>query len=197
MYLPRAELWPWCFVTASRCAVAAAVHALSPARMQWQYTGHVQSKQSQRCCLESVGQYARMHHRQSHPVQLLCDAVASHCLQTEDENGPDNQLINSVYLDNSSMELYHGRLDKKPNALAIRIRSSLPSPPLQTTCRLCNSPCEPLLDTSCKSPCEALCKSCLQSLPADHPVFRSAIGCEPPFQSRFNTILYISAQTIL
>ncbi|KAA6417636.1 MAG: vacuolar transport chaperone [Trebouxia sp. A1-2] len=41
---------------------------------------------------------------------------------TEDENGPDNQLINSVYLDNSSMELYHGRLDKKPNALAIRIR---------------------------------------------------------------------------
>ncbi|KAL3141644.1 hypothetical protein ABBQ32_004873 [Trebouxia sp. C0010 RCD-2024] len=41
---------------------------------------------------------------------------------TEDEDGPDNQLINSVYLDNSSMELYHGRLDKKPNALAIRIR---------------------------------------------------------------------------
>jgi len=36
-----------------------------------------------------------------------------------------------VYLDNSSMELYHGRLDKKPNALAIRIRSSLPSPSLQ------------------------------------------------------------------
>ena len=43
-------------------------------------------------------------------------------LQTEAEDGPDNQLINSVYLDNSSMELYHGRLDKKPNALAIRIR---------------------------------------------------------------------------
>ena len=31
--------------------------------------------------------------------------------------------MNSVYLDNSSMELYHGRLDKRPNALAIRIRS--------------------------------------------------------------------------
>lgn len=44
------------------------------------------------------------------------------CVQSEDEDGPDNQLINSVYLDNSSMELYHGRLDKKPNALAIRIR---------------------------------------------------------------------------
>lgn len=47
-------------------------------------------------------------------------------LQTEDEDGPDNQLINSVYLDNSSMELYHGRLDKKPNALAIRIRCRSP-----------------------------------------------------------------------
>lgn len=42
--------------------------------------------------------------------------------EAEEEYGPDNQLINSVYLDNSSMELYHGRLDKKPNALAIRIR---------------------------------------------------------------------------
>eukprot|EP00192_Tetraselmis_astigmatica_P008513 CAMPEP_0117660690 /NCGR_PEP_ID=MMETSP0804-20121206/7099_1 /TAXON_ID=1074897 /ORGANISM="Tetraselmis astigmatica, Strain CCMP880" /LENGTH=672 /DNA_ID=CAMNT_0005467429 /DNA_START=58 /DNA_END=2076 /DNA_ORIENTATION=- len=34
----------------------------------------------------------------------------------------DAQLINSAYMDNSSMELYHGRLDKKPNALAIRVR---------------------------------------------------------------------------
>ena len=51
----------------------------------------------------------------------LCHKVG--CLmQAEEEYGPDNQLINSVYLDNSSMELYHGRLDKKPNALAIRIR---------------------------------------------------------------------------
>ena len=31
--------------------------------------------------------------------------------------------MNSVYLDNSSMELYHGRLDKRPNAIAVRIRS--------------------------------------------------------------------------
>ena len=51
-----------------------------------------------------------------------------HGVQTEEEDGPDNQLINSVYLDNSSMELYHGRLDKKPNALAIRIRSTAPCP---------------------------------------------------------------------
>lgn len=34
----------------------------------------------------------------------------------------DAQLINSVYLDNSSLELYHGRLDKRPGAIAARIR---------------------------------------------------------------------------
>jgi len=34
----------------------------------------------------------------------------------------DCQLVNSVYLDNTSAELYHGRLDKKPNALAVRLR---------------------------------------------------------------------------
>ena len=38
------------------------------------------------------------------------------------EDQQDYQLINSVYLDNSSMELYHGRLDKRPNAIATRIR---------------------------------------------------------------------------
>ena len=34
----------------------------------------------------------------------------------------DAQLINSTYLDNSSMELYHGRLDKRPGAIAVRVR---------------------------------------------------------------------------
>jgi len=34
----------------------------------------------------------------------------------------DAPLINSVYFDNDSLELYHGRLDKKPNAIALRIR---------------------------------------------------------------------------
>lgn len=43
-------------------------------------------------------------------------------LLSEQEDQSDSQLINSVYLDNSSMELYHGRLDKRPNAIAIRIR---------------------------------------------------------------------------
>ena len=40
------------------------------------------------------------------------------------EDQQDSQLVNSVYLDNSSMELYHGRLDKRPNAIAVRIRSA-------------------------------------------------------------------------
>ena len=40
-----------------------------------------------------------------------------------EEDGQDSQLINSVYMDNTSMELYHGRLDKRPNAIALRIRS--------------------------------------------------------------------------
>lgn len=34
----------------------------------------------------------------------------------------DSQLVNSVYLDNSAMELYHGRLDKTPGAIALRFR---------------------------------------------------------------------------
>ncbi|RYH21545.1 VTC domain-containing protein [archaeon] len=34
----------------------------------------------------------------------------------------DSQLVNSVYLDNYSMELYHGRLEKSPGAIALRFR---------------------------------------------------------------------------
>ncbi|PSC71737.1 VTC domain-containing [Micractinium conductrix] len=41
----------------------------------------------------------------------------------------DAQLVNSVYLDNSSLELYHGRLDKRPNAIAVRIRWYGPDEP--------------------------------------------------------------------
>ncbi|GIL87349.1 hypothetical protein Vretifemale_15424 [Volvox reticuliferus] len=41
----------------------------------------------------------------------------------------DAQLINSVYLDNSNLELYHGRLDKKPGAIALRIRWYGSNPP--------------------------------------------------------------------
>lgn len=31
-------------------------------------------------------------------------------------------LLRSVYFDNESLELYHGRLDKRPGAIALRIR---------------------------------------------------------------------------
>lgn len=34
----------------------------------------------------------------------------------------DSQLANSVYFDNEQLELYHGRLDKTPQAIAIRFR---------------------------------------------------------------------------
>eukprot|EP00956_Cyclotella_meneghiniana_P043464 scaffold271512_cov106-Cyclotella_meneghiniana.AAC.1 len=34
----------------------------------------------------------------------------------------DSQLVNSVYFDNDQLELYHGRLDKTPGAIAFRIR---------------------------------------------------------------------------
>ncbi|GFH07673.1 SPX domain-containing protein, partial [Haematococcus lacustris] len=43
----------------------------------------------------------------------------------------DAQLINSVYMDNSSCELYHGRLDKKPGAIALRVRWYGNQPPAQ------------------------------------------------------------------
>lgn len=43
-------------------------------------------------------------------------------LQSEMNGDTDSQLVNSVYLDNRAMELYHGRLDKTPNAIALRMR---------------------------------------------------------------------------
>jgi SPX domain protein involved in polyphosphate accumulation/uncharacterized membrane protein YidH (DUF202 family) len=41
----------------------------------------------------------------------------------------DAQLVNSVYLDNDLLELYHGRLDKRPGALAVRVRWYGPGEP--------------------------------------------------------------------
>ena len=52
-----------------------------------------------------------------------------------DEQFPhDAQLINSVYLDNSLLELYHGRLDKRPDAIAMRIRWCAPLEKWLSTC---------------------------------------------------------------
>ncbi|GAB4819711.1 hypothetical protein N2152v2_006757 [Parachlorella kessleri] len=38
------------------------------------------------------------------------------------EGSGDAKLVNSVYFDNSSLELYHGRLDKRPGSIALRMR---------------------------------------------------------------------------
>jgi len=43
-------------------------------------------------------------------------------LQTTMDGETDSQLVNSVYLDNYAMELYHGRLEKTPGAIALRLR---------------------------------------------------------------------------
>lgn len=43
-------------------------------------------------------------------------------LQKSMDGESDSQLTNSVYLDNHAMELYHGRLDKSPGAIALRLR---------------------------------------------------------------------------
>jgi SPX domain protein involved in polyphosphate accumulation len=50
-------------------------------------------------------------------------------LQDSMHGESDAQLVNSVYLDNRSFELYRGRLDKTPGAIALRMRwygSSIP-----------------------------------------------------------------------
>lgn len=43
-------------------------------------------------------------------------------LQKTSTGESDSQLTNSVYFDNDQLELYHGRLDKSPGAIAYRLR---------------------------------------------------------------------------
>lgn len=43
-------------------------------------------------------------------------------LQKTSSGESDSQFTNSVYLDNDQLELYHGRLDKTPGAIALRLR---------------------------------------------------------------------------
>ncbi|KAL7581696.1 hypothetical protein ACA910_022239 [Epithemia clementina (nom. ined.)] len=43
-------------------------------------------------------------------------------LQKTSTGESDSQFTNSVYLDNDQLELYHGRLDKTPGAIALRLR---------------------------------------------------------------------------
>lgn len=69
----------------------------------------------------------------SMPV-ISTSCMKSGCCAVLQEDQQDSQLINSVYLDNSSMELYHGRLDKRPNAIAIRIRCCPSSASVSVIC---------------------------------------------------------------
>lgn len=43
-------------------------------------------------------------------------------LQKTSSGESDSQMTNSVYLDNDQLELYHGRLEKSPGAIALRLR---------------------------------------------------------------------------
>eukprot|EP00538_Stauroneis_constricta_P006375 CAMPEP_0119570346 /NCGR_PEP_ID=MMETSP1352-20130426/43566_1 /TAXON_ID=265584 /ORGANISM="Stauroneis constricta, Strain CCMP1120" /LENGTH=715 /DNA_ID=CAMNT_0007620013 /DNA_START=77 /DNA_END=2224 /DNA_ORIENTATION=+ len=43
-------------------------------------------------------------------------------LQKTSSGESDSQFTNSVYVDNDQLELYHGRLDKSPGAIALRLR---------------------------------------------------------------------------
>ena len=65
-------------------------------------------------------------------------AVKHHILQhlpvyqySDSEYTGDSQLINSVYLDNSSLEVYHGRLDERPNAITVRVSWHGPQDPTE------------------------------------------------------------------
>ena len=50
-------------------------------------------------------------------------------LQKTSTGESDSQFTNSVYLDNDPLELYHGRLDKTPGAIALRLRWYGPEDP--------------------------------------------------------------------
>jgi SPX domain protein involved in polyphosphate accumulation len=50
-------------------------------------------------------------------------------LQKTSTGESDSQFTNSVYIDNDQLELYHGRLDKTPGAIALRLRWYGPDDP--------------------------------------------------------------------
>ena len=64
------------------------------------------------------------------PAHVLANAAPMLPRAQSDAAG-DAVLVNSVYLDNSSLELYHARLDKRPGAIALRMRCSRAAPPAE------------------------------------------------------------------
>ena len=57
------------------------------------------------------------------------------------QGASDSQLVNSVYFDNRQMQLYHGRMDKTPGAIALRLRWSADRRSLYFFLFLSNSLC--------------------------------------------------------
>jgi SPX domain protein involved in polyphosphate accumulation len=78
--------------------------------------------------LESGGSRPRSGSLDGDPEEVegwRVDAVGQHFLEVEKYVNvimPDSQLVNSVYLDSPALELYHGRLNKTPGAVALRLR---------------------------------------------------------------------------
>eukprot|EP00697_Spironema_sp_BW2_P005750 gnl/Spiro4/18016_TR9618_c0_g1_i1.p1 gnl/Spiro4/18016_TR9618_c0_g1~~gnl/Spiro4/18016_TR9618_c0_g1_i1.p1 ORF type:complete len:703 (+),score=189.83 gnl/Spiro4/18016_TR9618_c0_g1_i1:136-2109(+) len=55
-------------------------------------------------------------------TQVKCMVLRHLPIFVMSKHNVDSQLVNSVYWDNEVMELYHGRLDKTPDAIALRFR---------------------------------------------------------------------------
>uniref|UniRef100_A0A7S3JV42 SPX domain-containing protein n=1 Tax=Aureoumbra lagunensis TaxID=44058 RepID=A0A7S3JV42_9STRA len=56
------------------------------------------------------------------PVFLQPATIATEEISHTKAKSKDSQLVNSVYLDSSTLELYHARLAKSPGAVALRLR---------------------------------------------------------------------------
>lgn len=80
---------------------------------------------------QADGYDAAVQQCQSGGAVLLAKSRPPH--PTRSVRSGDAQLINNVYLDNSSLELYHARLDKRPGAMALRVRWAGPGEPDQAS----------------------------------------------------------------
>lgn len=95
------------------------------------------------CIIICVGQHysivsqwpSKIAHRPPRgPLSSKLISLLFHCFfSVQNEYTGDSQLVNSVYLDNSSLEVYHGRLDERPTALTVRITWQGPQEPSEVS----------------------------------------------------------------
>jgi SPX domain protein involved in polyphosphate accumulation len=115
MFLHRSIRCCVCFVRVDCCA-------------RTEYTRvPVQIARSQFCCCttQNFVRSTRKYWVHTENISSIKYHVLQHLpvfLQDTMAGQTDSQLVNSVYLDNTAMELYHGRLDKTPGAIALRFR---------------------------------------------------------------------------